>query len=529
MILYKRYLMPVMFLFIATLVTFSAYAQPDGRFELMDEYFDMVRSSNFESAAQMWDKDAYQRAYRFEISFENIPIKIDCGSPIIRNLDIMRDHLYRPINKVNSLGDGTFSRLSFWALANGQNVEHDYYSHYDGLYHWLTFPQDHYCFGWPTMTSRYLHVRYHPDRKDYLSPIILKAADDFIERMIDSLDIPEATKKLIAERKIEYFFCDSDERLEQITGHRVKGTTDLGSNDVISAFFPHYHEMVHLLVNIKLKKLPLYTHPLLREGLAVYYGGRWGKEAEVLFPLGIFMIDNKVIELDSILTLDGFEQAAGADIAYPVAGLFVSFLRSKMSTDDLLKVYRDFSGPIDALNMMSINDVKTKLVEETGFANWEELSKSFAEFTSEYDNKYTSMRPGEGGHTEDLYRDEYVDIRADGDWITIIARGDGSEPPAGNLMIGPSPAMQQARSIIYDDQYRDKDIPPGYRYGIRFDGNEAGFYDYATNTLSAKFISSLSPGNDYLSADGTKLTFRFKRSMLSNEPLGVETINFVAE
>jgi hypothetical protein len=89
--------------------------------------------------------------------------------------------------------------------------------------------------------------------------------------------------------------------------------------------------------------------------------------------------------------------------------------------------------------------------------------------------------------------------------------------------------MRQTRSLIYDDQYRDKEAPSGYRYGIRFDANEAGLYDYATNTLAAKFISGLVPNNDYLSSDSTKLVFRFRRSLLNGQQLSAETVNFLAE
>ena len=85
--------------------------------------------------------------------------------------------------------------------------------------------------------------------------MVLAEADRLVETIADRLDMSSERLDLIADAKIEYFYCSSDSVVEQMTGFLVKGTLDLASNDVISADFPHFHEISHLLINIHLKDM----------------------------------------------------------------------------------------------------------------------------------------------------------------------------------------------------------------------------------------------------------------------------------
>ena len=71
-------------------------------------------------------------------------------------------------------------------------------------------------------------------------------------------------------------------------------------------------------------------------------------------------------------------------------------------------------------------------------------------------------------------------------------------------------------SSLFESHYRDSSQFEGYRYGIRFDQNEAGLYDYATNTLVAKYIWGITPSDDYYDKQGNKIYLKWKKSALNS-------------
>ena len=243
---------------------------PQNAVATLADYFELLASGNFESAEYMWLPQAQQRAARLGITYEDIPLKSDCNSPIVRDLEVMRFHLQPTAKGTTRLSENWY-RLNYKAVVDSQQVEHHYYMFFDGQYYWLTYPQDHYCEGWPVIETRYFRIHHHRNRAGYLNPVALAEADRFVEWMADSLEISKGDLKRLAEEKIEYYFADSDETVQKISGHLIKGTYDMASGDVISAFFPHHHEITHLLIDYKLRELPLYTLPIMRSGAAVFY------------------------------------------------------------------------------------------------------------------------------------------------------------------------------------------------------------------------------------------------------------------
>ena len=162
---------------------------------------------------------------------------------------------------------------------------HNYYTRKHGRHYWLTAPQEYIAREWPVKSSKFFRVHCHPNVDKYVHRAGLDELDRFVEKTAELLKMSGDDLDMIEQEKIEYFYCDSDTTVRQITGQLTRGLLDLATSDIITATFPHHHELVHLLVNIKLKKLPLFTLPLLREGVAVKYGGRWGKRPEALHSL----------------------------------------------------------------------------------------------------------------------------------------------------------------------------------------------------------------------------------------------------
>ena len=87
--------------------------------------------------------------------------------------------------------------------------------------------------------------------------------------------------------------------------------------------------------------------------MAVHFGGRWGETPEALRDLSAFLYRQGLVEIDSILTMDGFGRDASADIVYPIAGSFAGFLIDRIGIAPYFQLYRSLSGALPDLRRLS--------------------------------------------------------------------------------------------------------------------------------------------------------------------------------
>lgn len=480
------------------------------------DYFDMLASGNLESARLLWSEPVQERAYRFGIQYTGIPLKIDANSPIVRDIDLFRDKLIPAAREAESLEDN-FYRLRYRTTIDSRAVERDYWVRLAGAYFWLTTPQDYYSRSWPVIESEYLRIHAHPKLGSFLNQAALDEADRFVAAMMDTLDIPDSLRTIVKNEKIEYYYADTDSTVELIVGHRTKGTLDLPTNDVISATFPHFHELTHLLVNIKLQNIPLFTMPLLREGIATRFGGRWGKSPASLLDLGAFLYRQQIVEFDSILTMDGFSTFSGADIAYPVAGVFTFYLLDQMGQDKFFELYRNMSGKFVDLYAMSVADVQQSFADALGKADWAEVQTDFDQYLGNRLREHAAAKPGADESGKALVARDDWSVYEDGDWLCFEFTTDDKDSVVGTLFWGPDDRLSDKQSALFFEHFKG-DLPfEGYRYAVRFDRNEAGLYDYATNQLLAKYIVGISPADDYFSEANNRIAIQFKKSMAGSD------------
>ncbi len=475
-------------------------------------YFDLLASGNIESAYYLWTAECRERASRFGIEYDNIPLKIDCYSPVVKDLELMRNHLQPPVKRSSKLPRG-FSTLKFSAVVKGELTEYTYYMRNIDNYFWLTFPQEYYTADWATKQTKYLNIRYDSSLENSLNEINLTEADKFIESIAKELKLSNDDLKMIAEKKIEYIYCESDSQVKEITGHLVKGTYDMPSNDIISAFFPHYHEIVHLLVNIKLRKLPLYELPLMREGIAVDLGGRWGKAPKTLATIGEFLLAENIVSLDSIITFSDFNKVATSNIAYSVAGLFSGYLVDRIGIDAYLKLYRELGGDFKTLLYLSADDIKQKFVDAVKLKSWDALQTDFRSYLDDV-LKNAQLTPGIDNAKKEIYNANGVIIREDKKFYNFEISSLTKDTVAGNILFDRQQVLAGKISSLFNEQYKLEKEFLGYRFGIRYDRNEVGVYDYATNHLIAKYIWSLNPSDKYFDDAKHKIYFKVMKKVL---------------
>lgn len=485
--------------------------------EMLNEYFDLVVSGNYESAEQFWTEESRRRATRFGIEYIDIPLKVDCSSPIVRNPEIMFGYHKRPISTETSLPWEDAKRYAFDVFVDQERFRHYYHTVAQGEFQFLLFPQDLYARDWPVQETKYFRILAHPEAQKYLNPIAIKDADRFVEETARAIGITPDGLEFLKKEKINYFFCHDDNLVRDITGYIIKGTYDLASDDIISAFFPHYHEITHLLVNFKFRRLPLYTLPLLREGVGVNFGGRFGKNSTSLFGLGGYIYREGVVDLDSLLTMEDFEKSASADLAYPLAGIFVSYVIDRAGTDVLFELYRKTSGSFDSLITLTVDNVKSAVLAAVGQDTWEQFKLDFDSYLSDWLSQKAGLFPGvlPGGKT--VLDSDRITVAREGEWLSLTATFSPSTKPVGSLLFGHEKNLEDKSSSLFEEQYRGSEPFEGYRFGVRFDSNEAGVYDYATNTLLAKYIFGISPSPDYYNEADNRITLRFHRSLVDNK------------
>lgn len=511
-----RILLAIALLFSALLVS-HAKAIPENAAAALQYYFELLATENFESAGQMWAPEAQERSSRFGITYTDIPVRVDAASPIVRDLPVMRNYLQPAVKQITGLETVKYVRLEYSNVVNSELVNWYYYARLDGDYYWFIYPQDYYGKDWAVTETKYFRIHAHPDKQVYLNQAALDEADRFVEWASDSLGLDKSVRSNIAEAKIEYFFCPSDSLVKEMTGQSTKGLLDLASNDIISADFPHFHEVMHLLTNIRLKEIPIYTLPLIREGFAVKYGGRWGKRPTALMELGVFLYQQKLVELDSILTVDGFEASAGADIAYPVAGLFTSYLMEKIGQPKYFELYNRLSGNKRAIDTLPADAIRQMLVEAAVVPDWAGLAAGFDAYLSKIRDQIAFARAGAGKKSSTVLRGDNFVITKDKEWLCFEFTADSSGEVQGNVLFDKDPRLEGKRSHLFEEQYGMTQPYEGYRYGVRYDKNEAGLYDYATNELVAKFIVGISPDDGYYNESARQVRIRFKAQLVRDD------------
>jgi hypothetical protein len=280
------------------------------------------------------------------------------------------------------------------------------------------------------------------------------------------------------------------------------------------------------LINLKLRHLPLYTQPLLREGLAVYWGGRWGKAPSTLLDLGGFLYREQIVDLDSLLTMRDFQRSSSADIAYPVAGLFAGYLYENLG-DDIWKLYRTLSGSFRLVHGMPRANFKDTVTQYMGVRNWPTLMEGFEQYIARVQDERVDLRPGRVKSSDTLRSEQDYAIVDDGDWLGFEFSRAPGEKVEGNLLFGLEPQLVGSGSELYGSQYGEETPFEGYRFGIRYDQNEVGLYDYATDNLLAKYIWGLNPSDAYFDEDHNCIHLKLRANLVDLNQLKADNVRLL--
>jgi len=480
--------------------------------ELMQNYFDLILSGNYTSALDLWEPSALSRAERLAINYSDIPIKPDCGSPVIYDFARLQQFLYSNLTSPKKIDSGLV-RVEIQFRLGDEKIVYSYLLKKKDEYFWIIFPQDYYAGDWPISESKYFRFHVNPKQDSFFNNIAVKSLDDYVERTAKKIIIPPERLALLAEKKIDYYFCRGEEEVQKISGRTTKGVYDLGADAIISSIFPHYHEVTHLLINFKLKELPLFTLPFIQEGTAVYFGGQWQRAPEVMLDFGEYILNYKIVELDSVLADKSDPNTVSADISYPVDACLMEYLFSTLGSDKFFGLYRSLSGDYNYFINSTQDSAKRILAAQTG-KSWEQIKTDFEAFLKTQQSRGGLIFPGEITTGKEIVKDSGLVISSSDKWLKIEYYANKDDKADVNFLFGKDTAMAGKLSSIFIEQYKDTRPFEGYRFGIRLDRNEAGLYDYSTNQLMAKYVHDFDPGPNYYDSASGKYSAYFDINLL---------------
>ena len=388
---------------------------------------------------------------------------------------------------VDTIHDG-YSRVVVALPRNGEKRE--FYFHGTAC----ISPLAYFAQGWRVRESR--HFRFFLSDTALFNDYCVRRLEKFLELMSMELRLSGEELHLLTLRKISYYLCSSEEQVRQLTGFQARGMYNLAYDAVISTYGTHEHELAHLLVNYKLRHLPLYAHPMLQEGIAVAFGGRGGMAAPVLLTLGAFLFQSGAVDLASLCDREEFGQI-DPSLSYPAAGLYNRFLFRQLGVERYLALYRTHCGPAGSLDVTRIAPG-----ELPSGGEWSAyLSKSAGMQPIGFDSCSSGARP--------FYADGRSSVTGDGEKYYFRLHD--------HMRIPGEARLRRYTSSLFRQLYPGE-VYAGEEYLVRADSLEVAVYNLFTNSMIAHYAASFAIPPAVVPRSGDTYLFHVQTSAL-NEPL----------
>ena len=261
---------------------------------------------------------------KFLISYE-IPVEIQLG---------IKNGTVDPSIAVESIDD-QFSILHFECVS--KNYKTKYYFKNGYL---ISLPYFYYK-DWEKIESE--NFIFYVSEPSYYNQNSIDKLENFVKNIFSILKYTEEEKQFLKKEKLIYLLCKDEDEIENLTGYKARGMGNLAYDYVITTYNCHYHELLHILINYKMHKLPLYTHPFFQEGFAVAFGGRGGYEPGVVLNLGKFLEQSGFLKFSQLLSFDEYK-TIDVSMSYPLSGLYNLFLIQEIGIENYFKLYKKYSS-----------------------------------------------------------------------------------------------------------------------------------------------------------------------------------------
>ncbi|MGE5401805.1 MAG: hypothetical protein ACM3S2_15500 [Ignavibacteriales bacterium] len=325
--------------------------------------------------------------------------------------------------------------------------------------------------NWKNYTTGYFD--FYISDTSYFNDYSARELETFVEGLCDLLKLDNRDKEILQKNKIIYILCRNAEEIERLTGFNTRGIYLLAYDEVVSTYNCHFHELAHLLMNFKLRNLPLYTLPFFQEGFATAVGGRGGIRRSVLLDIGCFLQKSGYIPFNSILTRKEFS-SEDASTAYSVSALYNMYLLQEYGIEPYLKLYRNYSGS-DSL----VSGLKPESIQLPP-------NERFNSFLNRYENRSGISFEEKGTPAKLIYEGKSGRIYEGGNFYKIRLRS--------NMLFSQQDTLYNYISKKFTELL-PKTTYRGAKYLITADKKEVNVYNLYTNDLIALYSTGYSLNN----------------------------------
>jgi hypothetical protein len=401
---------------------------------------------------------------RFGIEYEGIENKFLIANEIPKDLSSdLLNGIIKYEYEIENIKDN-FSSLTFTIPI--LNFKREYFLKDSFL---VTSPFYH-SRNWKMITSN--HFKFFVSDETLFNEYSIKLLEIFINDMSEILSFTNEERNQLKENKIFYILCKDEEEIQEVTGFATRGIYILAQDYVITTFNAHYHELLHFLINYKLRKLPLYTNPFLQEGFAVAFGGRGGLDAHTISEMGVFLIKSGFANHKELLSKLDFNKT-DASISYPISGLYTDFLIMHIGIDDYLKLYKKYSGTSEKVLSERMNE-KDLLPDY----QWNLFIDSLS-----------TQNPVK--ICADLNVSDYRLITKQNDFEVYENKEDYLFRMKDTLLISTPTITTNFKSKIFSQHFPSR-IYNSEKYLIIANQNEISIYNLFANNLIGKYVASFS-------------------------------------
>lgn len=453
-----NYLTTIIFL---SFVLNYAYAQQDDNY-YKEFVLDLLQDKD--DLSKYFSEDEAAKSARLNIGFEDVKYKFLISYDINTDIKVKIITEKVPYNvsviKLNEVNE-EFTEVIF--TVSEFKYSKNFYFKNDKL----VFPTQYFTSGWKKVRSEYFDFYISEPR--FFNKYCQDNLDNFAERLLNVLKINETDRELLKQEKILYYFCKDENEIEKVCGYKTKGVYLLSEDAIVTTYNSHTHEVAHLLLNFKLKNLPLYTLPFMQEGFAVAMGGRGGLSSNVLMDVGYFTLKTNFADANSILTKEGF-QSEDPSITYPVSGLINQYLLKQNGTDEYISIYNHLSGDSKFISSLDAEMVRTVLSFDTCY---DQLMRDFGDMGGILFNIDEKI-------VKDIYKGKPGVISETENYYCFQLKN--------SVLISDKDPLTEYKSALFSEIFPGREYK-GQKYFLKISSDVVKLYNLYINELIASFDS----------------------------------------
>jgi hypothetical protein len=387
--------------------------------------------------------------------------------------------------------EGDYQKVTFYVT--GLNYSKDFYFK-SGKY---ISPVTYFTRTWKKYSTRYFN--FIISDTTYFNNYSANQLENYTDGMLALLRLTDKDKNQLRSNKIVYILCSDSAEIKKITGFNTRGIYILAYDQIITTFNCHFHELSHLLINYKIKNIPLYTLPFMQEGFASATGGRGGIARSIILDIGYFLQKSGYVPYNSLISYKDFN-SENASVTYPVAALYSLFLMNELGMEPYLDLYKSYSGNFEYISSIKTEEVKLPPMNK------------FLDFVNKFKTSDEIIPDNQASRKNRIYSGNAGEVYDEKDYYLFRIKE--------NVYLKSQEFFPNYLSRKFKELYPDKNYT-GAKYLMKADSREISIYNLFTNNLIASYSTGLTLGNKNVPSKDGYFEFLVKKDIFNE---GVESL-----